>query len=232
MAPVESGCFPDLAGLTSSQQLQKISERAHEMVDRLYKTLRESILPALAERGIRLLPVDDSLDPAARASLSRHFRDDVLPALTPLAIDASRPFPMLATLSLNLAVLLAPVEGETAPRLAVVQVPIRLPRLVRLPGLEGTNYVLIEEVLRAEITALFPGQTILETAAFRVSRDAELDLDDEGGRDYVVAIEEELKKRRKSRVVRLEADARVGEALLTLLKERLEVAAEDVYRVW
>jgi polyphosphate kinase len=227
----EGDLGPDLAGLTTPQQLQRISERDHEMVERLYRALREAILPALRERGIRLLPVDDTLDAATRAALARYFRDDVLPALTPLAIDVARPFPMLATLSLNLAVLLAPLEAEGAARLAVVQVPGRLPRLVRLPGLEGTNYSLIEDVLRAEIAALFPGQAILETAAFRASRDAELDLDDEGGRDYVEALEEELRKRRKSRVVRLEVESRVGDALLALLKERLEVGDEDVFRV-
>jgi polyphosphate kinase len=226
----EGDTGPDLAGLTPSQQIQRISEAAHQMVERLYRTLSEAILPALGERGVRLLHVA-SLDATARAGLARHFRDDVLPALTPLAIDVSRPFPMLASLSLNLAVLLAPADDAPEPRLAVVQVPARLPRLVRLPGLEGTNYVFIEELLRAELAALFPGQSILETAAFRVARDAELDLDDEGGRDYVEAIEEELRKRRKSRVVRLEVEAQVGEALLALLVQRLEVGADDVYRV-
>jgi polyphosphate kinase len=226
----EGDTGPDSAGLTPSQQLQTIAERAHEMTERLYHTLREVILPALGERGIRLLPVE-GLEASARAGLSRHFRDDVLPALTPLAIDASRPFPMLAGLSLNLAVLLAPAEDGSQPRLAVVQVPARLPRLVRPAGGDGASYVLLEDVLRAELPSLFEGQAILESAAFRVARDAELDLDDEGGRDYVEAIEEELRNRRKSRVVRLEVDARVGDALLGLLTQRLEVGAEDVYRV-
>ncbi len=106
------------------------------MVERLYKTLGDEILPALAERGIGLLAVD-ALDAPQRLAVARHFRDEVLPALTPLAIDISRPFPMLAGLSLNLALLLAPAEGEEQPRLAVVQVPGRLPRLVRPAGPPG-----------------------------------------------------------------------------------------------
>ena len=226
----ENDTAPDLAGMSPGQQLQQISARAHEMVDRLYKTVREEVLPALGERGIRILPVAQ-LDPAQCAALSRHFRDEVLPALTPLAIDSSRPFPMLSGLSINVALLLEPSEGEQEPRLAVVQVPGRLPRLVRPVGADGTTYALLEDVIRSELAALFPGQKILESAAFRIARDAEMDLDDEGGGDYLEAIEEELKKRRKSQVVRLEVETGVSEALLRSFAGRLGVGEEDIYRV-
>jgi polyphosphate kinase len=219
-----------MAGLTPGQQLQEISVRAHEMVEHLYKTVMEGILPGLGERGIRILAVG-GLEPTQRSAVARHFRDDVLPALTPLAIDASRPFPMLSGLSLNLALLLAPGEGDEGPRLAVVQVPARLPRLFRPPGGDGTIYVLLEDVIHSELGALFPGQTVLEAAAFRVSRDSEMELDDEGGMDYLEAIEEELRKRRRSQVVRLEVEAAAGETLVGLLSQRLAIEAEDVYRV-
>jgi polyphosphate kinase len=128
-------------------------------------------------------------------------------------------------------VLLAPAaEGEEA-RLAVVQVPGRLPRLVRPPGLEGMVQLLLEDVIRAELPALFPGQALLDAAVFRVARDSELDLDDEGGRDFLRLIEDELKNRRRSSIVRLEIEAGVGDTLLELLQGRLEVAVADVYRV-
>jgi polyphosphate kinase len=227
---LEGDVSPDLAGLSPGQQLQEISVRAHDIVERLYRTISSEILPALAERGIRIIPVAD-LDATQRAAVSRHFRDEVLPALTPLAIDVSRPFPMLSGLSLNLGLLLAPGDGEEQPRLAVVQVPARLPRLVRPAGVGPNSYVFLEDVIRAELPALFPGQTVLEAAAFRVSRDAEVELDDEGGQDYLEAIEEELKKRRRSQVVRLEAEAVASEALLARLQERLAVTPGDVYRV-
>ena len=221
---------PDAAGLTPAAQLQQISERAHDMLGRLYRTLLEEILPALAERGIRILGVD-ALDANAQAALSRHFREEILPALTPMAIDSSRPFPFLSSLSLNLAVLLAPGEAEELPRLAVVQVPGKLPRLVRPPLGDGTSYVLVEDVIRAELSRLFPGQQILESAAFRIARDAEMDLDDEGGRDFLKAVEEELRKRRKGQPVRLEVEARASADLVRLLTERVEVEPEDVYKV-
>jgi polyphosphate kinase len=226
----EGDTGPDHAGLTPAQQLAAISERAHEMVERLYATLMQEILPPLAERGVRLLGYAE-LEAAARATLARHFRDEVLPALTPLAIDASRPFPMLSGLSLNLALLLEAGEGEDAPRLAVVQVPGRLPRLVRPLGADGNVFTFLEDVIRAELGALFPGQKVLEAAVFRISRDAEMELDDEGGGDYLEVLEEELRKRRRGGVVRLEIEARVGDTLLERLCRRLDVEAADVYRV-
>ena len=164
-------------------------------------------------------------------SCRRYFTAEILPALTPLAIDVSRPFPKLANLSLNLALLLAPAEGEEQPRLAVVQVPAGLRRLVRPLGGDGNTYVLLEEIIRAELATLFPGQTVLESAAFRIARDAEMELDEEGGRDYLENIEDELRKRRLSQVVRLEVEAGVGDTLLGILVERLEIEVPDVYFV-
>jgi len=226
----EGDTTPDLAGLTPRQQLHVVSERAHEMVDTLGQTLVEQILPALAEQGVRIVSLD-SLEATQKGHLSRYFRSEVLPALTPLAIDVSRPFPRLANLTLNLAVLLAPAEGEEQPRLGVVQVPSGLRRLVRPIGGEGASYVLIEEIIRSELAALFPGQTILESSLFRIVRDAEMELDDEGGRDYLEAIEEELRKRRSNRVVRLEVEAEVGDTLLGILVQRLDIEVPDIYRL-
>jgi polyphosphate kinase len=250
----EGDADPDATGLRPRQQLVLVSERAHEMVERLGKTLTEEILPPLAERGIRFVAYRE-LEEGQRGFLARYFTAEVLPALTPLAIDVSRPFPQLANLSLNLAILLAPPEAEEPPRpegegpppeapppppppeverqprLAVVQVPAGLRRLVRPLGGDGNTYVLLEEIIRAELPALFPGQTILEAAAFRVARDAEMELDEEGGRDYLEAIEEELRKRRLSRVVRLEVEQGIGDTLLGILVQRLEIDVPDVYYV-
>jgi polyphosphate kinase len=226
----EGDTTPDLAGLTPRQQLHVVGERAHEMVDTLGQTLTGEILPALAEQGVRIVGLD-TLEPTPRAQLSRYFRSEVLPALTPLAIDVSRPFPRLGNLTLNLAVLLAPAEGEDRNRLGVVQVPSGLRRLVRPIGGEGATYVLLEEIVRSELPALFPGQVILESSLFRIARDSEMELDDEGGRDYLQVIEEELRKRRSNRVVRLEVEAGAGDALLGILVQRLDIDVTDIYRV-
>jgi len=226
----EGDTAPDVAGLTPAQQLSKISERGHAMVEQLYAALTGEILPPLAERGLRLVRPGD-LEAPARAALTRYFKNEVLPALTPLAIDASRPFPMLASLSLNLAVLIGPAEGDDEPRLAVVQVPGRLPRLVRPPGVEGMLHVLLEDVIWADLQDLFPGQEIRDVAAFRIARDAELDFDDEGGRDFLQVIEEELRNRRRNEIVRLEVQDGVSDVLLELLISRLNVGREDVYPI-
>jgi len=226
----EGDANPDAAGLRPRQQLLVVSERAHEMVERLGKTLTEEILPPLTEQGIRFVAYKDLEEPQ-RAFLGRYFTAEVLPALTPLAIDVSRPFPQLANLSLNLAILLAPPEGEEHPRLAVVQVPAGLRRLVRPLGGDGNTYVLLEEIIRAEMATLFPGQKVLEASAFRIARYAEMELDEEGGRDYLEAIEDELRKRRLSRVVRLEVEQGMGDTLLGILVQRLEIEVADVYYV-
>jgi polyphosphate kinase len=226
----EGATTPDLAGLTPRQQLHVVSERAHEMVDTLGQTLTEQILPALAEEGVRIVPLT-ALEAPQRAHLSRYFRSEVLPALTPLAIDVARPFPRLANLTLNLGVLLAPAEGEDQPRLGVVQVPSGLRRLVRPIGGEGATYVLLDEIIRSELPALFPGQSILDSSLFRIVRDAEMELDDEGGGDYLQTIEEELRKRRSNRVVRLEVEAGIGDTLLGILVHRLDIEVPDIYHV-
>ena len=222
---------PDLAGLTSAQQLVAIGERAHAFVDRLYKLVLDDVLPALASHGIRVSSYE-ALEPAQRTALSRHFRDGVFPVLTPLAIDVSRPFPLLSSLSLNVAVLLEPVDDGAPPRLAIVQVPAGLARLIPVPQTGAAHvFVLLEDLIRAHLNQLFPGQTIREATVIRLVRDAELELDDEGGRTHLEIVEREVRRRRQSDVIRLEVEAAASETLLALLREQLEVTPEDVYAV-
>ena len=229
-AVAEGDSEPDSAGLAPAQQLQQVSARAHALVTRLYALVLGDLLSALGADAIRIVGLGD-LEDVRRDALAAFFRDEVLPALTPLAIDESRPFPMLSSLSLNLAVRLAPAEDGEPDRFAVVQVPSGLPRLVRVAGGEGATFVLLEHVIQAGFDALFPGQTVLESAAFRLTRDAELELDDEGGQSYVEALEEELRRRRKSDVVRLEIDGSASDVLASLLVGLAGVEEEDLYRV-
>ena len=226
----EGDTRPDASGLVPSVQLVRISDSAHTMVEELYATLLTEILPGLEKHGIKLV-FPDTLEPGSREFLARLFRDQLFPALTPLAIDVSRPFPMLANLSLNLALHLEPAEGQTEPRLAVVQVPSRIPRLLRLVEETGARHVLLEEIVRMELGSLFPGQKVLATAAFRLSRDAELELDDEGGEDYVENLEDELLRRRRGQPVRLEIEQGADPALVLNLIERVGVEPMDVYAV-
>ena len=221
---------PDPAGLAPLEQLSEIRRRARAFVGSLYGLVNDTLLPALASSGISLLVVRE-LDDAKRAALGTFFREAVLPVLTPLAIDVSRPFPLLSSLSLNLALLLEPAPGENERRLAIVQVPAGLTRLVEVAGGEGYTFVLLEDVIRTHIAQLFPGQTISETTVIRLARDAELELDDEGGRTHLEVVEREVRRRRRSDVVRLEVESSASDELLALLRDQLDLSPEEVYAV-
>src|SRR5262249_17460116 len=143
----------------------------------LHAALDREILPALAQRGVRLARPEE-LEADGRAWLDRLFREQIAPALTPLAIVEDRPFPLLAGLTLNLAVQLEPKGAGAATRLAVVRLPVQVPRLVRVAGEGPGRFVLLEEIVRSGLAALFPGQRLLASAVFRITRDSELDLEE------------------------------------------------------
>ncbi|HET7218192.1 MAG TPA: polyphosphate kinase 1 [Vicinamibacterales bacterium] len=225
---IESGdAARDLAGLTAAQQLGAVADRSHAFVQSLYGLVRGELLPALDAAGLRIVPVSSVADAAALAAF---FRDAVLPVLTPMAIDFSRPFPLLASLSLNLAVVLAPA-GDSERRLAIVQVPPGLMRLVAVPGAAAHTYVLLEDLIRAHVAQLFPGQAILEAAVIRIARDAEIELDEEGGRTHLEAVEREVRRRRRGDATRLEVESAASNDLVGSLRERLDLEPADVYLI-
>ena len=231
-AIAEGDTAPDSAGLSPAQQLAVVKEMAALQLKRLHEISERDILPSLDGIGIRILDFHD-LDASLRSGVLRFFKDEVQPVITPLGIDAARPFPMLPSLSINLAVLFEPDKEKLAgeARLGVVPVPAVLPRLVRVPGADST-YVRLETVVMSQLSTLFPGQTVRDVAAFRVLRDAELDIDDEGGGDdFLSQVEDEVRGRRRSQVVRLDIDGKVSEALLTQLVSRFPGAEPLVYRI-
>ena len=196
------------------------------MVASLYRLVLDEPCPLW--RGPACASCRGKLRPAREAALGTFFREQVLPVLPPLAIDTSRPFPLLSSLSLNLALRLEAPPGEPA-RLAVVQVPQVLTRLVQLADSETLSFVLLEDVISAHLPSLFPGQAILESAVVRLARDSELELDDEGGRTHIEVVERELRRRRRSDVVRLEITANASDELVVLLRDQLDLGADDVY---
>ena len=226
----EADATPDPAGLRPDKQLSAVAHRAHRFVDALYDCTERRLVPALAAEGIRILKFDD-IEPPRQGSLRTFFRDSVLPVLTPLAIDVSRPFPLLSSLTLNLAVMLDEAPEEVGRRLAIVQVPAGLTRLVPIPGADGVSFVLLEDIVRAHLAELFPGQTILESSVIRLARDSELELDDEGGRTHLELVEREVRRRRRSDVVRLEVEVGASDQLVALLVEQVDVEDQDVYPV-
>ena len=226
----EGDSRPDPSGLTPERQLAAVTEHVTVQLDRLSSLVTAVLIPALAEAGIQVIDVA-ALDAPSRTAVSAYFQSEVLPALTPLAIDVERPFPMLSSLSLNLAFWLSGTAAEPAARLAVVQVPAGIPRLVRLAAPGSATFVPLEDVIRAESAALFPGQAVLESTVFRLLRDSELELDDEGGESFLEAVEHSLRQRRRSDAVRLDVERTATDAAVQHLARLVDVSADDVYRV-
>ncbi|PZR60926.1 MAG: RNA degradosome polyphosphate kinase [Chloroflexi bacterium] len=213
-------------GLTAGEQLARIAERVELLAARHARLFLDDIGPALASSGIRITRWAD-LSEEERHTLEAVFDERIFPVLTPLAVDPGHPFPYISNLSLNLAVEVTdPDDGEA--HFARVKVPPLLGRFAS-PG-EGV-YVPLEDVIAANLGRLFPGMGVVEHHAFRVTRNADLDVDDDGAEDLLEALEDELRKRRFSPAVRLEVEESMSAHMLELLVRELLVAAADVQKL-
>jgi polyphosphate kinase len=220
-----SGTAPD--GLSVSEQLTAIRAEVEVLSGRRRAAFIDDILPKLSEAGVRLVDWE-SLDDRDHAWIEKGFVDRIFPVLTPLAVDPGHPFPYISNLSLNLAVIVRdPVGGER--RFARVKVPPVLPGLLALP--DGRRFVALEQVIAAHVGALFPGMDIESHHPFRVTRNADLTLEEEEADDLLEAVEMELRRRRFGRAVRLEVDASMTDEVRNLLARELDLQPEDVYDV-
>jgi polyphosphate kinase len=207
-----------------------MSRRIHRMVDQQFRCWRESLVPALAANGIQFLAFKE-LSKADVAWVERFYRDQVLPILTPLAIDPAHPFPMVLNKSLNIIVRLEIVQNhERKRRLAIVQVPRNLPRLVKLPRADSRqDYLLLGELIGHYLADLFPGTKILGYWHFRVTRNSELYIDEEDVANLLKAVENELHKRRKGDAVRLAVDRGCPPEIRAQLLSHLRLEEDDLY---
>ena len=221
----------DSSGHTPKEQLRMINARTHQMVEQQYDCFREEIIPLLAESGIRFLQSSElSLEQAA--FLDDYFDSLIYPVLTPLAVDQSRPFPLLLNKSLNLAVMLRRKKGQSHKHVfAVVQVPAVLSRYIELPGTDEKSYILLEEVIKKYSNRLFKGNEVISVYPFRITRNADMSLDEEGAEDLLKEIEKELKKRKWGAAVRLEIDGQMDQDVRLILQEALEVHPRDIYPI-
>jgi polyphosphate kinase len=214
---------PDPSGLTPRQQLEIVFARVRQFYEASFALYSTELIPALAKENIYIRALDQ-LKPAQKKYLDEHFDNEIYPVLTPIAADESRPFPWVPGLSSNLAVLLQPERSKDAqPRMAVVQIPGKIPGLLRLPDNETIEMVWLDDVVRRRLSSLFPGYRVLEVAGFRLARDSELQLDDEARLDYIGILESELKKRQKAIPIRLEHEAMSPE-FLKRIQKLLDVA--------
>ncbi len=215
---------PSVDGVRPREQLAAIRERVLELTERQDRLLRDQLLPELARAGIALV-AHDQLAAPARERLAKYFDENVYPILTPLAVDPGHPFPMISNLSLNIAVtVLDPVTGDE--RSARVKVPSSLPRF--LEAGEG-QWCLLEDLIVAHLDKLFPGMRIGRADLFRVTRNADLTLDEDEADDLLVAVEIELRRRRFGEALRVEIQRDMSEEFLKLLVDQLDLEMSQVY---
>jgi polyphosphate kinase len=225
---------PPIDGLKPLEQLQRIARRTDELVAKQYTCWTQSIVPALAEAGIRLHSVKD-LDEKGVKSLDKFFRQSAFPVLTPMAIDPSHPSPRFHNRGLYLAAMLERISGIGPARLfAVVQVPQVLPRFVSVEPDDKQNFVLLEDLIASRLPDLFGGYRIVDQATFRITRDMDINLLEQEADDLLRSIESRLRVRQRTEAVRLEISAGMNPALLKMLVTEEELhhnpkPADDQY---
>ena len=220
-------------GLTVTENLRAVTRRVRQLVERQYKCWREDLRPALAKEGIRFLSFPELSD-ADRAWVENFYRTQVRPVLTPLGLDPAHPFPQLLNKSLNSIVQLEITEdAELRQRLAVVQVPRVLPRLVKLPRPDSPeqHYIFLGELIGHYLADLFLGTTILGYWHFRVTRNSELYIDEEETANLLKAVENELLNRRRGDAVRLEVEYGCPLEIRTQLLENLGLTEDDLFLI-
>lgn len=219
-------------GLTPYEQLLRIADRNQDLVEQLSRIYLDELVPELAASGVRVLSWSD-LGGEEQERLGHYFDDHVFPVLTPLAVDPAHPFPYISGLSLNLAVTVADPDAGLR-RFARVKVPDNVPRLVRIDAdrdNEHATYLPLEELIAAHLGKLFPGMEVIEHHVFRVTRNADLEVEEDRDEDLVQAMERELSRRRFGPPVRLEVTDTMSETMLELLLRELDVDPHDVVEV-
>jgi polyphosphate kinase len=223
-------------GLTVNEQLNAISARVHQLQTQQMAALETQLLPRLAEQGV-VLVTPAALPPEALAALDERFHSDVFPILTPIAIDPGHPFPHLRNRSLNLGVMFMR-EGELETGFGVVQVPMMLPRLMEVSGVKTPSgqlakhaFVLLEQCIARHVGAIFPGVRLKGVYSFRVTRNFDLEIDEEEAEDLLQTIQQELRRRERGNAVRLEVAGEPTPASLAKLVKALKLDPDrDVYR--
>ena len=224
----------DIAGLTAADQLELISAQMQNFVRDQYNVYNRSLVPSLLKAGLEIIEDHKDLTEAQCAFLDTYFEAEIYPILTPMAMDSSRPFPLVRNKTLNIGALIAPKESkkkkETA-EFATVQVPAVLPRIIRLPDAEDGHMVviLLEEVIRKYIGVLFQHYNVLCAYPYRIMRNAELDVDEEEAEDLLKEIQKQLKKRQWGEVIRLEIEEGVDKRLLKVLTKEFNVSGNDIF---
>lgn len=222
----------DIAGMTPKKQLAAINEDTHELVSLQYSTYNRSLVPLLKQNGIRMIPHHEALTKKQAAFVDRYFEDNVYPVLTPMAVDSSRPFPLIRNKSLNLGALVRKKgEKDAEVEFATVQVPGVLPRVVEIPDEEERVFIFLEEIIERNIEKLFLNYDVLCIHPFRIMRNADLSIGEDEAEDLLKEIEKQLKKRQWGEAIRLEVEEGIEKRLLKIIRKELKISEEDIYYI-
>lgn len=223
----------DIAGMTPVRQLAEINRETHSFVNSQYITYNRSLLPALKAEHLHLITRHEELSEEQKQFVDVFFMENVYPVLTPMAVDSSRPFPLIRNKSLNIGALLSKKDKSSELEFATVQVPSVIPRIVPLPDSEdGTkNVILLEEVIERNIEKLFLNYDIVCAHPYRIMRNADLSIDEDEAEDLLKEIERQLKKRQWGEAIRLEVEESMDKRLLKILKKELRIKEEDLFKI-
>ena len=224
---------PDIAGMKPQEQLKHISKKTHELVGVQYSTYNRSFLPALRQNHMVIIDQFEDLSPKQAEFVDEYFMRDVYPVLTPMAVDSSRPFPLIRNKTLNIGALIRDEQQKGEYDFATVQVPNVLPRIVMIPSEndEDTTVILLEQIIEKNIQKLFLNYEVICAHPYRIMRNADLSIDEEDAADLLKEIQRQLKMRQWGEVIRLEAEENMDRRLLKILKKELDVAEEAIYRI-
>ncbi len=223
---------PDIAGMKPAEQLAAINRSVHDLVSQQYNTYNRSLLPLLKQNGLRVIERHEELSEPEALYADRYFEENIYPVLTPMAVDSSRPFPLIRNKTLNIGALIKNKKQEGEPEFATVQVPGMLSRIVPVrAGGEGTAVILLEEIIERNISKLFLNYDIICAHHFRIMRNADLNIEEDETEDLLKEIEKQIKMRQWGQAIRLEVEESVDERLLHILVESLSIKSEDIYQV-
>ncbi len=224
----------DIAGMTAKEQLEAINKDTRTLVEMQYSTYNRSLVPLLHNHGIEIISAYEELNEEQGDYVDRYFEETVYPVLTPMAVDASRPFPLIRNKSLNIAALLTK-KGDKKEELefATVQVPSVLSRIVQIPSQEEgvKTFILLEQVIERNIHRLFLNYHVECAYPYRIMRNADLTIDEDEAEDLLQEIQKQLKKRQWGEVIRLEVEEKIDKRLLGILREDLHIAQEDIFKI-
>ncbi len=223
---------PDIAGLTPTEQLRKLHAAIHELVELQYSTYNRSLLPLLEQNGLHIIRHHEQLTEEEAAYVDHYFEENVYPVLTPMAVDSSRPFPLIRNKSLNIGAMVRKKDNEEQLEFATVQVPSVLARVVEIPTAGDTRkIILLEEIIERNIQKLFLNYHIVCAHPFRIMRNADLTIEEDEAADLLKEIEKQLKKRQWGEAIRLEVEENIDSHLLKIIKKELHIAEENLYEI-